>query len=148
MSGECAKVRMKYANGTVLKLHLDGDVGPGLGAIFVGEKGTIELNRNAVVSDPKELVDTPENPGPNKKLETQYHIEDWVACIKNRRRCTADVEYGQRSTTLCYLVNIARQVGRVGEVLRWEPQSERFTNCDEGNALLSRARRQGYELPA
>lgn len=148
MTGERARVRMKYANGTVLKLHLDGDVGPGLGAIFVGEKGTIELNRNAVVSEPKELVAVSENPGPNQKPETQYHIEDWVEGIKSRRRCTADIEYGQRSTTICYLVNIARQVGRVGDVLRWEPQSERFTNCDEGNALLSRARRPGYELPA
>ena len=66
----------------------------------------------------------------------------------SRERCNADIEYGQRSSTLCYLVNIARDLGRVGETLRWDPSTERFTNCPEGNEMLSRPRRQGYELPA
>ena len=30
--------------------------------------------------------------------------------------CNADIEYGQRATTLCYLVNIVRDLGRVGEI--------------------------------
>jgi hypothetical protein len=47
--------------------------------------------------------------------------------IKSRQRCTADVEIGQRSTTLCLLVNIAREIGRVGEKLLWDPVAERFT---------------------
>jgi len=46
------------------------------------------------------------------------------------------------------LVNIVRKIGRVGETLRWDPVAERFTNCDEANTMLSRARRKGYELPA
>ena len=37
---------------------------------------------------------------------------------------------------------------RVGETLNWDPDAERFTNCDEGNAMLSRPRREGWELPA
>jgi hypothetical protein len=146
--GPRAKVRMKYANGTELRLHLDGDWGPGLGAIFVGENGKIEINRNKIATNPKELLESPDFPGPITKPETQYHIEDWVRCIKTRERCNADIEYGQRSSTVCYLVNIVRDVGRVGETLRWDPKTERFTNCDEGNELLSRPRRQGYELPA
>ena len=145
--GPRAKVRMKYANGTELRLDLDGDWGPGLGAVFVGEKGKIEINRNKIAANPKELVQSAENPGPNKKPETQYHIENWIDCIKSRRRCTADIEYGQRSSTLCYLVNIVRAVGKIGEKLHWDPQAERFTNCDQGNTLLSRSRRRGYELP-
>jgi hypothetical protein len=79
--------------------------------------------------------------------ETQPHIENWAECIKTRDKCTADIEYGQRSSTICYLVNIAREVGWVGEKLKWDPAAERFTNCDKGNKLLARARRKGYELP-
>lgn len=146
--GQRAKVSMRYANGSELRLHLDGNWGPGLGAIFVGSEGKIEINRNKIASNPKELVESPDNPGPNQKPETQYHLENWVECIKTRQRCTADIEYGQRSTTVCYLVNIVREIGRVGEKLRWDPQAERFTNCDEANKLLSRPRRAGYELPA
>ena len=147
LSGPRAKVSMKFANGTELKLHLDGDRGPGLGAIFVGEKGKIEINRDKIASNPKEIARAPENPGHNKRSENAYHIENWIECIKSRKRCNADIEIGQRSSTLCYLVNIVRDIGRVGETLKWDPAAERFTNCDEANKLLSRPRRKGYELP-
>ena len=140
-------MRMKYANGTELRLHLDGDWGPGRGAIFIGEKGKLEINRNKIASNPKELINSPDNPGPNKKPETEYHVENWIEGIKTRKRCNADIEYGQRSSTLCYLVNIARDVGQVGKTLKWHPAKELFTNCDEGNKLLSRPRRKGWELP-
>lgn len=146
--GPRAKVMMKYANGTELRLHLDGDWGPGLGCIFVGEGGTIEVNRDKISSDPPELAQSPDAPPPLSVPESQPHIENWLECIKTREKCTADIEYGQRSSTICYLVNIARDVGRVGEVLKWDPEAERFTNCDEGNAMLARPRREGYELPA
>jgi predicted dehydrogenase len=147
LTGPRAKVRMKFANGTELRLNLDGDRGPGLGAIFVGENGKIEINRNKLASNPRELIRSPDNPGPITRPETAYHIEDWIECIKSRSVCTADAEVGQRSSTLCYLVNIIRDVGQVGKVFHWDPQAERFTNCDEGNTMLDRPRRAGYELP-
>ena len=130
-----------------MQLHLDGDRGPGLGAIFVGEKGKIEINRNKVASNPKELVRAAGNPGHNRRSESAYHLENWIECIKSRRRCNADIEIGQRATTLCYLVNIVRDVGRVGQPLKWDPVAERFTNSDEANKLLERPRRKPYELP-
>ena len=147
-AGPRAEVRMKYANGTELRLHLDADWGPGLGCIFVGENGKIEINRDKIAAVPKDLIELPDNPGHLQVPEDQPHIENWIQCIKTRERCTADVEYGQRSSTICYLVNIARDVGLVGETLKWDPVSERFTNCDEANTMLSRRRRKGYELPA
>ena len=121
LDGPRAKVTMKFANGTELKLHLDGDRGPGLGAIFVCEKGKIEINRDKIASNPKEIVRAPDNPGPNKRPETAYHIENWVECIKSRKRCNADIEIGQRATTLCYLVNIVRDVGQVGKAAEVGP---------------------------
>lgn len=145
--GPRAKVRMKFANGTELRLELDGDWGPGLGAVFVGTEGKIEINRNKLAANPKELLASPDNPGPITKPETQYHVENWVECVKSRERCTADIEYGQRSSTLCYLVNIVREVGQVGVPLKWDPETEKFTNNDDANKLLSRERRAGYELP-
>ncbi|QDU58808.1 Gfo/Idh/MocA family protein [Aeoliella mucimassa] len=147
LEGPRAKVLMRFANGTELRLHLDGDRGPGLGAIFVGENGKIEINRNKIASNPKELVTASDNPGANRRPETAYHIENWIECIKSRGRCNADIEIGQRAATLCELVNIARGVGRVGESLHWDAETEQFTNCDEANAMLSRPRRAGYELP-
>ncbi len=148
--GPRAKVRMWYANGTELRLHLNGDWGPGLGAIFIGEKGKVEINRNKIATNPKELMQSPDYPGPITRPETEYHIANWIECIKTRKRCNADIEYGQRSTTLCYLVNIVREVGEVGFKLRWDPTTEQFTNHDGANksSYMERPRRKGYELPA
>jgi hypothetical protein len=42
-------------------------------------------------------------------------------------------------------VNITRQVGRK---LQWDPEAERFKGDAEADALLTRVRRKGYELPA
>ncbi|MBM4088586.1 MAG: Gfo/Idh/MocA family oxidoreductase [Planctomycetes bacterium] len=148
LSGPRARVRMKFESGTELRLNMDGDRGPGLGAIFAGEKGKIEINRNKIASNPKELVRASDNPGPITRPETAYHIENWIECIKTKEPCNADIEIGQRATTLCYLVNIVRDVGQVGKVLKWDAVAERFTNCDEANELLDRPRRKGYELPA
>jgi hypothetical protein len=148
LSGNRAKVTMKYANGTELKLHLDADNGPGLGAVFIGEKGKIEINRDMIAAAPKELIAGSDNPGRLKVSENQPHIENWVECIKSRKRCNADVEYGQRATTICYLVNIVRDIGKVGEPLKWDPDKEQFTNSKEANKFLSLPRREGYELPA
>jgi predicted dehydrogenase len=146
--GPRAKMRMKFANGTELRLHLDGDWGPGLGCIFVGENGKIEINRDKITANPKELIQGDGNPGRLTTPENVPHLKNWVQCVKSRGRANADIEYGQRSSTLCYLVNIAREVGQVGKTLNWDPETEQFTNCDEGNKLLSRPRREGYELPS
>ena len=76
------KRSMKFAGGTELKLHVDGNRGPGLGAIFVGEKGKLEINRNKLASNPKSIVRSPDNPGPNKRADTSYHVENWLECIR------------------------------------------------------------------
>ncbi len=108
LTGPRAKVTMKFANGTQLKLHLDGDRGPGLGAIFAGEKGKIEINRDKVASNPKELLkDKPATLG--GRHDTAFHVQNWIECIKSRNPCNADIEIGLRATTLCYLVNIVAQ---------------------------------------
>ncbi|MBX7254851.1 MAG: Gfo/Idh/MocA family oxidoreductase [Candidatus Hydrogenedentes bacterium] len=146
--GPRARITMKYANGAVLDLCLDSDFGPGLGAIFTGENGSIDINRDKILAAPADLVNSPDRPAPLQVLETQPHIENWLECIKTRQKCNADIEIGHRSSTVCYLVNIAREVGRVGETLNWNPDKEKFTNCDEGNKLLSRPRRKGYKLPS
>ncbi len=147
VEGPRAKVRMIYENGIELELHYDSDRGPGLGCIFVGENGSIEINRDAISSSPPDLLQKPDRPPKLSVPETLPHIQDWVNCIKTRKQCSADIEIGHRSNTLCILVNIAREVGRVGEVLKWDPKSEKFTNCEEANTLLSRPRRKNYELP-
>ncbi len=145
-SGPQAPVIMRYNSGTLLKLtgakrpdHSD------LGAIFIGEKGKLEIQRGVLVADPVDLIkgkpeDTKEGPGENR-----WHIANFLECMRSRKQPNAHVEAGHRSTTLCHLVNICRDLGRR---LKWDPDSERFIDDADADRMLSRPRRAGYELPA
>lgn len=154
-------VHMRYANGVLVKLELPKPWKdpvrikankPGNlmgGAIFHGDKGSIEIRRNAFDADPPELAkDAPEvqkremweGPG----WQAKYHIGNWLDCIKTRELPKADVEIGHRSVSVCHLGNIAREVGRK---LHWDPEKEVFKDDAEANTYLDRPRRKGYELP-
>ena len=144
--GPAAPVTLRYPNGTLLKLSLPQGQGPGLGAIFVGEKGKIEINRNRVAANPAELVK--DAPPPADKSEyasvAHAHIQNWVDCIRTRKKPRADAGVGHRASTICILVNICRELGRS---LKFDPVKEEFLGDDEANALRARSRRKGYELP-
>jgi predicted dehydrogenase len=152
-SGPNAQVELTYANRVPYRFVLDK--GPRGGAVFVCEKGKLEVNRNKFSSNPKEIavellkkVDAVEE---EKKWSDQtalwqakWHMQNWIDCIKSRERPVADVEIGHRSVTICHLVNITRRIGRP---LQWDPATEQFVGDDEANKLVDRPRRKGYELP-
>lgn len=145
-SGPDAHVSLRYASGTVLKLDMPENKGPRMGGIFVGEKGKIEINRNRLASNPPELIENA--PPPADKSEyasvSYEHIRNWVDCMRTRKTTVAPATIGHRSTTICHLIDICRELGRK---LEWDPVKEEFVGDTEANALRSRSRRKGYELP-
>jgi predicted dehydrogenase len=143
--GPTCKVTMRYANGTLLKLEGKNRGMEDLGAIFVGDKGRIEILRGDYIADPKELREGAPPVTPQGPKESIPHLENFLQCIRTGKTPNADAETGHRATTLCHLVNLCRALQRK---LRWDPKTEMFLNDDEANQLLSRPRRRGYELPA
>ena len=144
--GPESKVFLKYADGAVVALEQEIIKDhQQLGAIFEGTNGRMQIIRGDFSStDRPELKKgapdvIAEGPGENAP-----HIRNFVQCIKSRQRPNADVEIAHRSTTVCHLVNIARELGRT---LKWDPKAERFTNDAEANKMISRERRKGFELP-
>jgi predicted dehydrogenase len=138
----------RYANGVTVRLEMPPGNLQG-GGIFVGEKGRIEITRNDFRTDPPDLIkQLPPAEEVRKWMRAQwqakYHMQDWLDCMRSRKAPLADVEIGHRSVSVCHLVNITRQLGRT---LKWDPESERFTGDAEANALVTRTRRKGYELP-
>ena len=151
--GPKGQVVMTYANGLEVKFILES--GPMGGAVFVGEKGKLEINRNKVTSNPPEIaqklleaVDVAEEERKWSDAlalwQARHHLQNWLDCIKTRDKPVADVEIGHRSVTVCHLANIARSVGRP---LRWDPVAEQFVGDTAADALLVRERRKGFELP-
>ncbi len=143
-SGPDCPITMRYANGTSIKLEGKNRGMEDLGAIFVGDKGRIEILRGDYLADPKELRDGAPPVTPQGDHESIPHITNFLDCIRTRKQPNADVETGHRATTLCHLVNLGRKLQRR---LRWNPQTEQFEGDAEANLLLSRPRRRGYELP-
>ncbi len=144
--GQNAPVTMKYASGTLLKCHGPKRDLADLGAIFVGDKGVIEIKRGSFTSTIPELYkNQPATMPANVPKECCAHFDNFFECLKTRKLPNADIEIAHRSTTVCYLMNIARDLGRK---LKWDPEAEKFIGDEEANKMLSRPRRKGYELPA
>ncbi len=142
--GPKCKVTMRYANGTLVKLEGKNRDHADLGAIFVGDKGRIEILRGDYTADPKELRNGAPPVTPEGDMESVPHIRNFFDCMRSRKEPNARVETGHRATNLCHLINICRSVQRK---LQWDPNAETFGSDSEANKLLSRPRRKGYELP-
>jgi len=139
-----SKMSLRYANGTVVLLEGVKRDHADLGAIFLGDNGKIEIKRGSCVANPPELLkDAPPN-APEGPAECQDHIQNFLDCMRSRKKPNADVEIGHRSTSVCQLINISRDLG---QKLRWDPQAERFPDNEQANTLLTRPRRKGFELP-
>jgi predicted dehydrogenase len=144
--GPDGQVSMRYASGTLLKLDIASNKGPQMGGIFAGEKGRIEINRNRLASNPPELIqDAPPAADKSEFASVSHeHIRNWVECMRTREKPVAPATVGHRSTTICHMINICRELGRK---LEWDPVKEEFVGDAEANGLRSRVRRKGYELP-
>jgi len=154
--GPHGNLRMKYANGVQVNYVIEPGKGPMGGAIFVCEKGKLEINRNKFASNPPEIA---EQLRKNLNIEEEerkwsdslalwqakWHLQNWLDCIRSRKLPIADVEIGHRSVSVCHLANIARTVGRPQ---RWNPKEETFIGDEDANRYLIRERRAGFELPS
>jgi predicted dehydrogenase len=138
----------RYANGVTLVMDRvfakepggPAPKAPSFGGIVEGEKGVAVIDRGRFTTDPSELAQAVLQGVKNQET----HVENWIACMKSRKRPNADVEIGHRSATVCHLGNIARWTHRK---LRWDPVAEQFIGDAEANAYLDRDRRKPYTLP-
>jgi predicted dehydrogenase len=154
--GPNGKVALRYANGVQVNFVIEPGHGPMGGAVFICEKGKIEINRNKFVSNPPEIatelqkqLDIAEEERKWSDAlalwQARWHMQNWLDCIRSRNRPVADVEIGHRSISVCHLANIVRAVGRP---LRWDPAREQFAGDQQANGYLDRPRRRGFELPS
>jgi predicted dehydrogenase len=72
------------------------------------------------------------------------HARNFLDCVRSRKACSCDIEFGHRVTTAALVANIAL---KTKSFLEWDAQSERFTNNPAANKLLSYEYRKPYKLP-
>jgi hypothetical protein len=110
---------------------------------FEGTDGRIDVSRGSISSMPAEILQTPLGERDFRLPSVgNNHRQNWLDCIRTRRRPVADVEIGAKSAQVCQLGNIGYRLRRM---LRWDPQREEFTNDAEANRLRSRENRAPWD---
>lgn len=126
-------LRFVYANGVEM-FH-----GGRSGCTFEGADGTIYVDRGALESTPRTILEQPLGNGDFRLPNVgNSHHRNWLDCIRSRQRPVADVEIGARTAQVCQLGNIGYWLRRT---LRWDPAREEFARDDEANRLRSRENR-------
>ncbi len=137
-------VRYVYANGVEL-IHggWTNPDGKGMGGVnFVGETGSVHVDRGQLQSWPESVVKEPLGASEKPLYKSPGHHQDWFYCIRNRKRPICDVEIGARSVTVCHLGNLAYWNGRK---LKWDPKRWRFVGDREADSWRERERRSPWD---
>ena len=102
---------------------------------------TSDKNKSAInASDPKILQSViGENEIHLQRSEEQHG--DWLNSIKTRTNPISPIEIGHRACSVCLISHIAM---KIDEKLLWDPKTEKFTNSEEANKMLSRSQRKPY----
>jgi predicted dehydrogenase len=131
----------KYANGVVMtEEKFNGET---KGVKFWGSDGWIEVARGFFNAS-KESLKPEKKTAEAGAYETKApHHANFIDAVRSRKDPVASVEIGHRSCTLCNLGNIAYELMRP---VKWDPETESFTNDAEASKYLHRVYRKGYSL--
>jgi len=133
----------KYANGVEMyRTKMAGDHKVS-GVLFTGTKGKVEVNRGHLRTWPDSLMHTPTGPDEVHLYKSPGHRQDWIDCIKTRKRPICDVAIGASSVTVCHLANIAYWTR--GHI-KWDPVKHEIVGNPEAARWLDRPKRAPYRL--
>jgi predicted dehydrogenase len=131
---------MVYENGLQLKHQ---DFGRGYGVRFIGDRGSIDISRDYLDSNPVNVASASIKPGEKLLYNSDDHYIDWLNCIKTGKQPICDAETGHRTSSVCCLANIAYWLRKP---LDWNPVTEQVTNSEEANRLTRAYIRATWKL--
>ncbi|NQT52817.1 Gfo/Idh/MocA family oxidoreductase, partial [bacterium] len=105
-----------------------GKVGGGIGAWFVGDKGSLvtEYGKRAVYLDGKEMQDIPDVP--KTVPRSPGHQRNFLDCVKSRKLTESNLPYAVKMTTPMFFGRISLLTGRP---LKWDAAKEEFAGDPE-----------------
>jgi predicted dehydrogenase len=142
-------VRWRYATG------LEVTHQPGNGITFYGDKGKLYVNRGKFqlwlgdqlkagqMDDYSPLLKELLPPNAVRLYRSTNHITNWVTCIKSRQPTICDSETGQRTATVCNLVNLTYFNQKI---IKWNPATESFVDGTGEPSWLTRDYRAPWKV--
>jgi hypothetical protein len=113
------------------------------GIEFIGETGTVGVNRGFLTTDPPELMKLRWGPDDMRLYESRDHRGNWLAGIRSRRPCICTADIGCSTITVCSLGCIAYRLNRP---LKWDPGASQFVNDPAADRLLYRSMRAPWSI--
>lgn len=134
----------RYASGVVVhgKPYPGEAIGGEGGACFVGTKGRIAVDRNALVSDPPEIAREPLRPNEEHLYRTNSHSGNFLECVRTRNKTICNAAVAHRAASTLLLGGIAKILNRS---VKWDPDKEEFPGDDEANRLLTISKRAPWQ---
>ncbi len=147
-------VKAEYANG--ITMYTSGGYTNGIR--YEGSEGWIFVSRGNYVasasdpvsaaksakaldaSDPKILSSVIKDNEIKLQVSEEHHL-NWLEGILKKTPVLSPVEIAHRACSVCLVSHIAMKVP--GKLL-WDPKTERFTNNEKANKMISRSQRAPY----
>lgn len=124
----------------------NGQYGRDHGIAFIGNNGTLVLNRGGweVIADENRMESIPLQPVTGPGLES--HMNNFVDAVKSREfeKLACSIEAGAHVATVCQMGNIAY---RTGSRLEWNAGTGKF-NQEKANRMMLAQYHNGYKVPS
>ena len=131
-----------------VEMHIVNNSSDGNGILFEGTKGRFHVSRQRMKGAPIENLE--QNPLPEGAVAEVYggtqptsHMQNFMDCVKSRKKPISDVWTHHRAMTTCHLANIAIRLGRR---IEWDAKAEQIVGDASANSFLGREQRKGYEI--
>jgi predicted dehydrogenase len=123
----------------------NGNYGRDHGISYIGNNGTLVLNRGGweVIPDEKRMEAV--SLQPNKGSGLDAHTQNFIKAVKSRKldELTCPIHAGAHVATVCQMGNISY---RTGMPVHWDEHATKFRET-EANNLLAAKYHNGYNLP-
>jgi len=120
------------------------------GLVFIGDLGTIVLDRSKLILNPEwdsqtKKPKTEEYKITEGKESHGDHVKNFLDCIRTGSKPACPPETGRAAALHVHIPNIAARTGE--PVLLWDDANNRFTNSSAANELITPLYREPWKLP-
>jgi predicted dehydrogenase len=130
-------------------LPTEAESGILIGNLFYGSDGYMAMDQSGfrIYQGEEKKLAIEEKIDPSEAIDTIPHFTNFLDAVRTRDRgkINGRLDEGVKSACLCHLANISYRVGRR---LAWDGEAWSFGGDAEANALLTRAYRAPFVVPA
>jgi predicted dehydrogenase len=137
------KFTCKYKDGLEMVVANDRQQPKGMGTVWYGRNGWIHVKRGRLEASDGKILKEAIGPGETRLYNSRDHHQNFLDCVKSRKKTITPIEIAHRSISVALLGEIAMLLGRK---VRWNPDKEEFANDDAANRMLTRPMRSPWHL--